>query len=660
MSIGTIAQLPGDLTMRPRRNAIVVLIGCVFTLHTACIAQQEQRTRRSIRVVPMEEVYAVSPDGNVRFTLLPNAERLTFKITMGDAKVIEQSPIVMSIDGYDLSSGVVFSRLERYELDETYPFRGVRDTATDRCNGVRIFLHHDLSLCDFTLEIRAFDDGIAFRHIIPGIESASRVPDEYTTFVIPAGSTVWSHDMDGHYEAEYRRQEISEIGVGQWAGPPVTIELPNSGGYASITEANLTNYSGMALEADGRSGWVIGLGHRQPLNYPFELRYGREEARRLGKPAAVKGTITTPWRVVIVGRELNRLVNSTILPNLCPPPDPALFPDGVQTSWLKPGRAVWRYVDGGDGSFEGLKEFSRMAGRLGFEHHVIEGVWSRWTTEQRKEMVGYSKAQGVGVWFWKHSKQLRTAKDQDEFFAMLHGLGVVGAKIDFFDHEAKEVVDLYDDLLRKAAQYQIMLVFHGANKPTGRERTWPNEMVREAIRGMESSRMMERARHQTILPFTRYLAGPADYTTMVFSERRRDSNVPHQIATMVVYSSPLLTIAAHPQSILDNPAAGVIKGIPAIWDETIVLPDSKIGECVVFARRTGDTWFLAIMNALTPRSLKISLSFLGPGTYQTTLVRDDTQNSAGVKIESATSTAVDSMPIDLVSGGGFVARFSKR
>jgi hypothetical protein len=143
-------------------------------------------------------------------------------------------------------------------------------------------------------------------------------------------------------------------------------------------------------------------------------------------------------------------------------------------------------------------------------------------------------------------------------------------------------------------------------------------MVREAIRGMESSRMMERARHQTILPFTRYLAGPADYTTMLFSERRRDSNVPHQIATMVVYSSPLLTIAAHPQSILDYPAAGVIKSIPAIWDETIVLPDSKIGECVVFARRTGDTWFLAIMNALTPRRLRIPLSFLGPGRYQTT------------------------------------------
>lgn len=646
--------------MRIRHSAVMLFAGCAFTLYAVAHAQQEQKTRRLIRVVPMQEVEIVSPDARVRFTLLFSAERLTFTVTMGSVEVIQPSPIVMSVDGYDLSSGVVFKALERYAVDETYPFRGAHSVATNRCNGARIVLQHDLSQYDFTLEIRAFNDGIAFRHVLPGSDSVSRVPDEYTTFVIPAGSTVWSHDMDGHYEAAYLRQEISEIPPGQWAGPPVTIELPHSAGYASVTEANLTNYSGMALEADGRCGWAVGLGHRQPLNYPFELRYGREEARRLGRPAAIAGPITTPWRVVMVSRDLNTLVNSTILSNLCPPPDPALFPDGIRTSWLKSGRAAWRYVDGGDGSFEGLKEFSRLAGRLGFEHHVIEGVWSRWTTEQRKELVEYSGAQGVGVWFWKHSRQLRTAKDQDEFFAMLHDLGVVGAKIDFFDHEAKEVVDLYDDLLRKAAQHRIMLVFHGANKPTGRERTWPNEMVREAIRGMESSRMMERARHQTILPFTRYLAGPADYTTMVFNERRRDSSVPHQIASLVVYSSPLLTVAAHPQSILDNPAVEVIKSIPAIWDETIVLPDSKIGECVVFARRTGDTWFLAIMNALTPRRFKIPLSFLGPGMYETTLVRDDTLNSAGVKIESATNTAIDSMPIDLMNGGGFVARFSKK
>ena len=151
---------------------------------------------------------------------------------------------------------------------------------------------------------------------------------------------------------------------GEWAGPPLTFTLPQNRGDAAITEANLVNYSGMGLESNGRGGWVIGLGHRQPLNYPFELRYGREEGKRLGKAAAITGDITTPWRVVMIGRDLNTLATSTILPNLCPPPDAVLFPDGIKTSWVKPGRAVWRYVDGGPygcGGHEGVLAHGRPA-----------------------------------------------------------------------------------------------------------------------------------------------------------------------------------------------------------------------------------------------------------------------------------------------------------
>jgi alpha-glucosidase len=620
---------------------------------------QEQRTRRLLRVVPMKEVQVVSPDGTVKFTLLPNAERLTFTVSIGGTTVIEPSPLVMKMDGYDLSSGVVFRKLEEYTVSETYPWYGAHSTATNKCNGVRIMLQHDLSFTEYTLEVRAFDDGIAFRHVISGDSTAVRVPDEYTTFIIPNGSTAWYADMDGHYEAEYKKKEISDVQPGEWAGPPVTCELPGEAGYLAITEANLVNYSGMGLEADGRRGWIVGLGHRQPLNYPFELRYGREEGKRLGKAASITGTITTPWRVVMVGRDLNTLVNSTILPNLCPPPDSTLFPQGIKTSWIKPGRAVWRYVDGGDGSFEGLKGFSRMAGELGFEHHVIEGVWRRWTAEQRKEMVDYSRKQGVGVWFWEHSKDLRTPEAREQFFRMLHDLGVTGAKIDFFDHEAKELIDLYEALLRKSAEYHILVDFHGANKPTGRERTWPNELVREAIRGMESSRFMERARHQTILPFTRYLAGPADYTTMIFGMRRRDSSWPHQIASMAVFSSPLLTIAANPDSILRNPAVDVIKSIPAIWDETIVLPGSGIGELAAYARRSGTTWFLAVMCGPQAKTIRVPLSFLGDGSYKAKLVRDNKEDAAAVVLENKTVHRGDTVTIEMINGGGFVGRFVK-
>ena len=641
------------------RKNIFVIVGLAICLAETnpTMGQRSRPSSRRSQRVKMEQVQVISPDGNVKLTVLPNAERLSFTVTLGNTVVIDPSLIVMKLDGYDLSSGVVFGNVERYEINETYPWHGAHDTAVNRCNGVKISLQHDLSFTDYTLEVRVFNDGVAFRHVIAGDEDVSRVPDEYTTFVVPAGSTVWSHDLGGHYEAAYKQQDISEIEAGQWAGPPVTFKLPGNTGYGSITEADLVNYSGMALEADGRRGLITGLGHRQPLNYPYELRYGREEAKRLGKQASITGTITTPWRVVMVAKDLNTLVNSTIVPNLCPPPDPEYFPQGIETPWVKPGRAVWRYLDGGDRSFEGMKEFSRLAGQLGFKYHVIEGFWSRWSNEQISELVEYSRRQGVGLLFWKHSKELSTPEQREAFFSRLHKLGVAGAKIDFFDHEAKEVIDRYEALCRKAAENQMVVDFHGANKPTGRQRTWPNELVREAVSGMENSSLRQRARHETILPFTRFLAGPAEYTTMHFGDRRSDTTWTHQIASLAIFSAPLLTVAANPQSILDNPAVDIIKSIPPVWDQTIVLPESAIGELAIFARRSGRTWFLAVMCGPQAKTIQVPLSFLSDGQYKASLVRENKERADAVALDDMSVKSSDTLTIEMTSGGGFVGRF---
>lgn len=647
--------------MRKRfgQYAVVTLLVALCWVDGSLAQRREQRSRRSQRV-RMQKVEVTSPNGKVTLRIAPNAERLTFAVALGDVTVLEPSTMVMKVDGYDLSSGVVFGGIERYEIDETYPWHGAHSRALNRCNGARVALEHDLSFIDYVLEVRVFDDGVAFRHIVPGAEAATRVPDEYTTFVLPLGSTLWYHDLGGHYEAAYKEDDIAEVGPGQWMGPPVTFRLPGEAGYGSITEANLVDYSGMALEADGRGGLITGLGHRQPLNYPYELRYGREEAKRLAQPAAVTGTITTPWRVVIIGGDLNTLVNSDTVSNLCPPPDVKYFPDGIETAWVRPGRSVWRYLDGGDSSFEGLKGFSRTAGELGFEYHIVEGLWRRWSDEQIRDIVAFSKQRGVRLLFWKHSNQLGSAEAREAFFSRLHDLGVAGAKIDFLDHEARETVDLYEALLQKAAEYQKVVNFHGANKPTGRMRTWPNELVREAVRGMESSRLTERARHETILPFTRYLAGPADYTTMHFGQRRQDTTWAHQIASLAIFASPLLTAAAHPQAILDNPAVEVIRSIPAVWDETLVLPESRIGELAAFARRTGETWFLAVMCGPKAKTMRVPLSFLGNGSYDASLVRDDKENAAAVVLVNETLGQGDVLEIQMIDGGGFVARFSRR
>jgi alpha-glucosidase len=428
----------------------------------------------------------------------------------------------------------------------------------------------------------------------------------------------------------------------------------------------------MMLQADGQGGLVERLGHAVPASYPYTLRYGEDNAKRLAVPAAISGTITTPWRVVLAGRDLDTLVNSDAIHALAPPPDPRLFPQGIETPWLVPGRAVWRYLDGGghcqelpDGpernlcSFEVVKGFSRLAGELGFEHQIVEGQWRRFSEEQLTELVGYSKQRGVRVWVWIHSRDQQDPVARRQLFERLQRLGIAGIKVDFLDHEAKEVIDLYQAILEDAAKTHLLVDFHGANKPTGMERTWPNEMTREAVLGLEYRSTPGWAAHNTTLPFTRFLAGPADYTPVVFGERRKDTTWAHQIATAIVFTSPVLIYGGHPQSLLDSPAADVIKTIPGVWDETRVLPGSAIGELAVFARRSGDRWFLGVLNGRQPRTVRVPLSFLGKGRYRATIVRDHKENGAAVELEDRSVTARDSVDLSLRDGGGFVARFSR-
>src|SRR5262249_8404991 len=154
--------------------------------------------------------------------------------------------------------------------------------------------------------------GVAFRYLLPGGEKP-RVPDEATKFLLPAGSTVWYHDLNGHYEGVHEKKALAEVKADEWAAPPLTIRLPEGAGYASITEAALVNYSGLALQADGRRGFTLVLGHNHPVSYPYKLRYGKEDIERLARPAAIAGPITSPWRVVLIGADLNALVNADVI-----------------------------------------------------------------------------------------------------------------------------------------------------------------------------------------------------------------------------------------------------------------------------------------------------------------------------------------------------------
>ena len=601
-----------------------------------------------------------SPDGQISFRLTTGGE-LIFGVEAGGKTLVDPSPLRFELDGRMLTAGAAVKGSRRFAVHEQYDWVGVHSPAVNDCNGLEVSLVKEKT--NFSIEIRVFDDGAAFRVIVPGAAGLERVPDEATVFRLPGDATLWYHDINGHYEGTHVHKKLSEVGADEWVAPPATLKM-SSGFYMAITEADLQRYSGMVLQADGKDGLVVRLASHQPASHPFVLRYSADDVARLAKPAVVKGVITTPWRVMMIGKDLNALVNSDIVHDLCPPADKGLF---AETAWLRPGRAVWKYLDGGgEGTPEVMKYWSDEAARLGFEYNILEGFWRKWTDEQIKDLVDYSRDRHVGIWVWVHSKELHDSVARRVLFQHCHDLGIVGLKIDFFDHEAKEVIDLYDAILRETAELHLLVDFHGSNKPTGLSRTWPNEMTREAVRGMESSKLADRATHETTIPFTRLLAGPAEYTVVHFGERRRNTSVVHQLASAVILGGePMLTYAANPEKLLASPAVDIIRAIPSAYDETIVLPGSEIGELAAFARRKGKEWFVAVMNGASPRKVRIPLSFL-KGKMDAFVAEDSvggkTDSSGGIegmvrrKVSYAPGEVVE---LDLAAGGGWLARFAQ-
>ena len=592
-----------------------------------------------------EPITLMSPDGNIHLVITAKAGILTYAVSFKNAMVLEPSTMGLIVNGSKLATAVRLGKNERYIVNESYAALGVHRIAINKCNGLKISVTADK--LSFILDLRVYNDGVAFRYLVPN-QGHAVIDKDSTQFKIAAGSMVWSQPNVKYYEGRYNKKDIADVKAGELAGPPVTIELPGNRGYAAITEAGLTDFAGMSLIADGNNGFIANL----------------------TGPTKKTGNIESPWRVIEIGKDLNALVNCDIITNVSPAYDKNLFPQGVNTDWVKPGRCVWSYLSNTRSiKLDNIEHFSDLAAQLGFEYNLVDEGWGTWKDSTRdkwelmKELVDYSAKKGVKIWVWKAYPDrkgiegINTPARRKAFFRKCEEIGIAGLKIDFFDSEAQEIIDFYQDALKDAAECHLMMDFHGANKPTGESRTWPNELTREAVRGLENQPPW--APGNTTLPFTRYLAGPADYTPMNFDARMGEVTWAHHVATMAIFTSPLMCIGADPQSILDNPCKEMIQSIPVTWDETIVLPQSKIGRLAVYARRKGATWFIAALNGIDqPQTIDVDMSFLKPGTYLLNSLNDDPLKQAGVRIENSAVTNKTILKVNLNPAGGFVGKIT--
>lgn len=611
----------------------------LFCLHTSARAQQD--------------IVINSPNKQLKMTIYSSP--FSYDVSLNNQPILQKSLFKLASNSESLTNRVSITIQNSYQHHHSYPKLGGHSIADDYCNGITLTIKTAKGLI-YQLECRVFNDAASYRFLIPKNPRGQTI-QENSTFTLPNHAIIWHHDMRMHYEGVYQKSNIDTLKSGVWVAPPATFET-TSGNYGSITEADLKNYSGMTLKYNGQKGLDLTLSTEAPVSYPYELRYTKADIDHLAKAPKFYHQVITPWRVILAGKNLNVLVNSDAISSLNPAPDPKLFPQGPLSDWIKTGPAVWKYLDGGgDGTLENMERFSDDAAKLGFKFNILEGFWSKWSDQDIKTLVSHSKQEGVGIFVWIHSKNIRDDQVRHALFQRCHDLGISGLKIDFFDSEAKEVVDLYQNILKETAALHLFVDFHGSNKPTGENRTWPNELTREAVKGMEASKLEDRATHQTTLPFTRWLAGPAEYTPVHFGDRRKNTTWVNQIASAAILSAPMLTYAASPEHLLENPGVEMIKSIPSTWDETQVLSPSQIGDLAIFARRKGNVWFLAIMNGTQPKEINIPLNFLGKNNYQALIYKDAKDKGDAIVQDYQILNQSDSLKVNLKSGGGFIAKF---
>ena len=628
-----------------------------------------------------------SPDGQIVFilgdatasqALEPGVNDLRYAVDFHGKWLMDESVLGLKLEGQPaLGPGMKQVRVQTGQHDESYTIPvGKTSSVRDHYNSAVVDLADD-SGRKLSIEVRAFDDGVAFRYIVPDQPSihSLRIEHELTQFHYAKDATLYPLLLEGFqtsYEDEYQVRQVSGIHHDWLIGLPLLAEVSGIG-WVAVTEADIDHYAGMYLRKD-----------KPAFGLCAEL------SPRLDQPGIAvedQAPVTTPWRVLMIGDEPGRLIESNIVLNLNPPSKIA------DTSWIKPGKSAWDWWSGEAApsvSFKPgmntatMKHYIDFASASGFPYLLIDAGWAvaerkgpqdyaaladitRVTPEiDMPELLRYAKEKNVRIWLWSHWTSVD--KYMEQAFPLFEQWGIAGVKIDFMNRDDQQMVSWYRHVAETAAQHHLMLDYHGAFKPDGLRRTWPNVITREGVMGKEYLKWSARTTpvHNTTLPFTRMLAGPLDYTPGAFGNSNRENFVArnlmpmglgtraHELALYVVLESPLMMVSDYPEHYAGQHDFEFIKQLPTTWDEVRVL-DGRPRENITLARRSGKDWFVGAITNWDARDVKVPLTFLGDEKYVAEIYAD-----APDAATEATHTTFARQPVDrntvldvhMVSGGG--------
>ena len=509
------------------------------------------------------------------------------------------------------------------------------------------------------LVLRLYNDGVALRYELEGL--SGKLPKELTAYRIGEGTRRWMQQWTDSYEAFFPQTDTYKVkpvrsfsgtftspdGYNCRWGYPALLE-PADGVFVLLSEANIERkQSASCLYNEGEL---------------FRVVPDKNEV-------SVEGSWHTPWRVAIIG-SLAEVVQSTLVTDVSEPSQIA------DVSWIKPGVVSWIYwaYNHGSNDYQIIKKYVDMAAVLHLPYVLIDAEWDTMKDGKTiEDAIAYARLQGVQPMIWYNSSvgwvdgaptpkfRLNKAEDREREFAWCEKLGVAGVKIDFFSGDDQRNMDYCLDLLECAARHHLLVNFHGATIPRGWQRTWPNLLSTEAVYGAEWYNNVptftdKAAAHNATLPFTRNVVGPMDYTPCAFtnSQHPHITTDAHELALTVLFESGLQHLADRPESFLSQPSdvRRFLSELPAAWDETRLLAGYP-GHYVVMARRSGERWYVAGINAeQQPRQT----TFMMPadGTFRTAIVFSDNQQNPGHFAISQLENVRRPMTYSMAPNGGFV------
>ena len=637
-----------------------------------------------------------SPDGKL-VVKVNTGDKITYAVSADGTCVLAPSEISLQLEnGFEYGGSAKAASVTRKSVNDV-----INTVIYKKAQVVENYNEMTLNFKDFQLVFRAFNDGMAYRFIsrsktdffVMGEKAEFLFPEDWQAYIpyVSQHTTTLESQFYNSFENTYAHHPISKWDKKYLAFLPITIEADN--GYkVCITEADLLNYPGMYLYNDNASTSLKGVFAPYPKKVTqggHNMLQGEVQTRENYIAKASAGE-KFPWRVLVVAKEDKELTNSDMVYCLASPSKA-----GEDWSWIKPGKVAWDWwndwniygVDFKSGiNNDTYKYYIDFAAKSGVEYVILDEGWSVNLAADLMQVIpeinlpelsAYAQSKGVGLVLWAGYWAFN--RDMEQICKHYSEMGIKGFKIDFMDRDDQQMVNFYIRAAQTAAKYHMFVDFHGAYKPTGLHRTYPNVINYEGVHGLEQMKWatakVDQVTYDVTIPFIRMVAGPFDYTQGAMRNASRSNYRPvnsepmsqgtrcHQLAEFVIFDSPFSMLCDSPSNYLSEPeCTNYIANIPTVWDETVAI-DGKIAEYVATGRRSGNTWYIGALNNWTGRDLTLDISFLPEGSYSVEIYQDGVNAdkvARDFKITQDNMTNPKSISLHLASGGGWVAKFTKK